>query len=473
VTPETPPPLARQDKASSRRLAAILAADVAGYSRLIGADEDSTLQAIKAIRDELLDPKIAAHNGRLFKTTGDGFLAEFSSVVDALRCATEVQTAIVERNTAVPLENRIEFRIGINAGDVVVEDGDIFGDTVNVAARLEGLAESGGICVSARVQEDAAGKLDLHFDDIGEQKLKNIARPVRVYRARLGGAASRVPPVVTLRKTSSSSLPEEFALQSIMGSTIRAYTVDATLIQAIHNVKTVLVGFGQTQTTSLSTTVTYIFERDDGSHFPIDLTDSPLPFAIRVRVTFLCFKNSRDKENKFSIYNHSDKIWREPFGFPRLVCSCTRPRADLPSRDSDSGATGQCLPLPYHLPRRVASGRIQRRAELADRLTGFGSRRPCLGGRVGGYRCRCRRDLYRRRPAHPGGPASDQDDPDPNHRRRSGAEQIGELARPSGRLCAKIGLFQSSKSVFGQASISARKPIAGESNHALSRKRRC
>jgi adenylate cyclase len=170
--------------ASTRRLAAILAADVAGYSRLIGADEGGTLQALKAIRAELIDPTIAAYNGRLVKTTGDGLLVEFASVVDALRCATEVQAGMAERNVTVPADKRIQFRVGINMGDVVVEDGDIFGDGVNVAARLEGLAEPGGICVSARVQEDAAGKLDLAFEDMGQQQLKNIARPLRVYRVR-------------------------------------------------------------------------------------------------------------------------------------------------------------------------------------------------------------------------------------------------------------------------------------------------
>ena len=136
----------------TRRLAAILAADVAGYSRLIGADEEGTLARLKVLRAEVIDPKIVAHRGRLVKTTGDGLLVEFGSVVDALRCAVEVQREMVGRNTDVPSDNRIEFRIGINVGDIVVEDGDIFGDGVNVAARLEGLAEPGGICVSARVQ---------------------------------------------------------------------------------------------------------------------------------------------------------------------------------------------------------------------------------------------------------------------------------------------------------------------------------
>ena len=178
---------------ASRRLAAILAADMAGYSRLIGADESGTLQTFKAIQAELFDPTIAAHNGRLVKTTRDGFLVEFSSLVDALCCATELQAGMAERSARVPMDKRIEFRIGINVGDVVVEDGDIFGDGGNVAARLQGLAEPGGICVSALVQRDAAGKLDLAFEDLGEQTLKNIARPRRVYlRSRYGRGEVRL-----------------------------------------------------------------------------------------------------------------------------------------------------------------------------------------------------------------------------------------------------------------------------------------
>src|SRR5271169_1364583 len=177
-----------------RRLAAILAADIAGYSRLIGADEEGTLARLRAHRRELIDLKIAEHRGRLVKTTGDGLLVEFASIVDALRCATEVQAAMTERNAAVPADSRIEFRVGINVGDIVVEDGDIFGDGVNVAARLEGLADPGGICVSARVQEDAAGRLDLTFEDMGEQALKNIARPVRAYRVRSESPLPDPPP---------------------------------------------------------------------------------------------------------------------------------------------------------------------------------------------------------------------------------------------------------------------------------------
>ncbi|HEX2150897.1 MAG TPA: adenylate/guanylate cyclase domain-containing protein, partial [Stellaceae bacterium] len=177
-----------------RRLAAILAADVAGYSRLIGVDEEGTLAALRALRRELIDPSIAEHRGRVVKTTGDGMLVEFHSVLDALRVAAAVQRGMAERNADVAPGRRIEYRVGIHQSDIVVEDGDIFGDGVNVAARLEGIAEPGGICVSSRVQEDAAGRLDLEFEDLGEQALKNIARPVRVYRVR-ADALTRLAPV--------------------------------------------------------------------------------------------------------------------------------------------------------------------------------------------------------------------------------------------------------------------------------------
>src|SRR5271169_5750697 len=159
----------------------------------MGADEEGTLARLKAHRRELIDPKISEHRGRIVKTTGDGMLVEFASVVDALRCAAEVQGGLAERNAVSSANARIEFRVGIHQGDVVVEDGDIFGDGVNVAARLEALAEPGGICVSARVQEDAFGRLDLAFEDMGEQVLKNIARPVRVYRVLMAANPAVVP----------------------------------------------------------------------------------------------------------------------------------------------------------------------------------------------------------------------------------------------------------------------------------------
>jgi len=213
---------------TTRRLAAILAADVAGYSRLIGADEAGTLGRLKAIRAELIDPAIAAHHGRLVKTTGDGLLVEFGSVVDGLHAAIEVQAGMAERNAPVPQEQRIEFRIGLNVGDVVVEDSDIFGDGVNVAARLEGLAEPGGICVSARVQEDAAGKLDLAFEDVGERQLKNIARPVRVYRVRNIAPAAKTSTVAASRALPIPDKPSIAVLpfQNLSGDAEQEYFVD-------------------------------------------------------------------------------------------------------------------------------------------------------------------------------------------------------------------------------------------------------
>src|SRR5215472_6516184 len=167
-----------------RRLAAILAADVAGYSRLMGEDEEGTHERLKAHLQELVDPKIGEHRGRIVKNTGDGFLAEFQRVVDAVRCAVEVQQGMAERNAKTAPESRIEFRVGINLGDVIVEPHDIFGDGVNVAARLEALAEPGGICVNRVVRDQVRDKLDYSFEDMGEQRVKNIARSVRVYRVR-------------------------------------------------------------------------------------------------------------------------------------------------------------------------------------------------------------------------------------------------------------------------------------------------
>ena len=167
-----------------RRLAAIFAADVAGYSRLMGADEEGTHERLKAHRRELVEPKIGAHSGRIVKTTGDGILAEFASVVDAVRCAAEWQRGMIDREAGVSEDRRIRFRIGINLGDVIVEDGDIFGDGVNVAARLEALAEPGGICISRIVRDQIRDRLAYAFEDLGEQSVKNIARPVRVYALR-------------------------------------------------------------------------------------------------------------------------------------------------------------------------------------------------------------------------------------------------------------------------------------------------
>jgi TolB-like protein/class 3 adenylate cyclase len=179
---------------ATRRLAAILAADVAGYSRLMGADEEGTLERLKALRRELVDPKIAEHKGRIVKTTGDGLLVEFASVVDAVRCAVAVQQAMPERNTAAAADNRIELRIGINLGDVIVEGDDLYGDGVNIAARIEALADAGGVFVSNTVHDQVRDRLPFVFEDLGEQQVKNIARPLRVYRVRPEGPHPNPPP---------------------------------------------------------------------------------------------------------------------------------------------------------------------------------------------------------------------------------------------------------------------------------------
>ena len=174
--------------ASTRRLAAILAADVAGYSRLMGSDEEGTHERLQAHLRELVNPKISERRGRIVKNTGDGFLADFASVVDAVRCAVEIQRGMADREPEVSEARRIRFRIGVNLGDVLVEEQDIFGDGVNVAARLEALAEPGGICVSRMVRDNVRDRLDYTFEDLGEQQVKNIARPVRAYR--VGGRAA-------------------------------------------------------------------------------------------------------------------------------------------------------------------------------------------------------------------------------------------------------------------------------------------
>jgi adenylate cyclase len=173
-----------------RRLAAILAADVAGYSRLMGADEEGTLSHLKALRETVVDPAIATHRGRIVKTTGDGLLVEFASVVDAARCAIEAQRDMAERSADVPLGSRIEFRIGIHVGDIIIDDSDIFGDGVNIAARLEGIAEPGGVCISDDAYRQIRGKVGITFDDMGSRSLKNIAEPMRAWRLRIDAKSS-------------------------------------------------------------------------------------------------------------------------------------------------------------------------------------------------------------------------------------------------------------------------------------------
>ncbi len=209
-----------------RKLAAILAADVAGYSRLMGVDEAGTLVRLKTIRRELIDPKITEHHGRIVKTTGDGILIEFPSVVEAIGCAVEVQQGMADRNTGVPNDRRIDLRVGVNIGDIIVDGDDIHGDGVNIAARLEGLAQPGGICISQTVLNHARGKLPLEVEDAGEQALKNIERPVHVYRVSLGPAARRLasqaPALPLPDKPSIAVLP----FQNLSGDPEQEYFAD-------------------------------------------------------------------------------------------------------------------------------------------------------------------------------------------------------------------------------------------------------
>ncbi len=193
-----------------RRLAAVLAADIAGYSRLMGRDEEHTLAQLKSFRKTLVDPGITAHRGRIVKTTGDGMLVEFASAVDAARCAVEIQRAMIQRNADVLPELRIEFRIGIHVGDIIIDDNDIFGDGVNIAARLEGIAAPGGVCISDDAHRQIRGKIDIAFDDMGEQTLKNIAEPMRAWRMRLAGEdATAIGPGSTPIRVQDLALPDK------------------------------------------------------------------------------------------------------------------------------------------------------------------------------------------------------------------------------------------------------------------------
>jgi adenylate cyclase len=226
----------------SRKIAAILVADVVGFSRLTGADEDRTLARLRALRSDLIDPTIAVHKGRVVKRTGDGAIVEFRSVVDAVRCAIEIQNSMVERNTGLPPERRIEFRVGIHLGDVVEEsDGDLMGDGVNIAARLEGVAQPGAICLSEDAYRQVKSRLDLAISDLGETKLKNIAEPIRVYSLQIGnaiavkatslaGAATPVAPALPLpEKPSVAVLP----FQNMSGDPEQEYFADGMVEEIV------------------------------------------------------------------------------------------------------------------------------------------------------------------------------------------------------------------------------------------------
>jgi len=214
-----------------RRLAAIFAGDVAGYSRLMGVDEEGTLARLNAHRREFLEPKIAEYRGRVVKRTGDGILIEFPSAVDAIRCAAEIQRGMVDRNQSVEPEKRVELRIGIHVGDIIIEEGDIFGDGVNVAARLEGVAAPNGICLSDDAFRQVRDKIDDVFEDGGDQQLKNIARPVRVYHLRLGKATAKIETTkATLAKRPSIAV---LPFQNMSGDPEQEYFADGMVDEII------------------------------------------------------------------------------------------------------------------------------------------------------------------------------------------------------------------------------------------------
>ena len=212
-----------------RQLVTILAADVAGYSRLVGADDEGSLAQWKAHWSSLIEPTIKEHRGRIIRVVGDGILVEFASVMDAVSCGVEIQRGMLQRNAEVDLEKRIEFRMGINFGELIVHGDDFWGDGVNIAARLETLAEPGGICVSGRVQEEVQSKLQIAFEDAGEQQLKNIARPVRVYRIRYDGEAKSLPRLPLPDKPSIAVLP----FQNLSGDPEQEYFADGMVEEII------------------------------------------------------------------------------------------------------------------------------------------------------------------------------------------------------------------------------------------------
>ena len=215
-----------------RRLAAVLAADVAGYSRLMGCDEEGTLARIKSCRKALLDPAIAEHRGRIVKTTGDGMLVEFASAVDAARCAVEVQRGMAQQNADVSQDVRIEFRVGIHVGDIIIDENDIFGDGVNIAARLEGIADPGGVCISDDAYRQIRSKVDVPFEDMGSQILKNIVEPMRVWRMSIsGGAVSASRPSASFGTFQSRPFPDKPSIavlpfQNMSGDPEQEYFAD-------------------------------------------------------------------------------------------------------------------------------------------------------------------------------------------------------------------------------------------------------
>src|SRR5271169_2452178 len=281
----------------SRKIAAILVADVVGYSRLAGADEDRTLSRLRGLRSDLIDPAIAAHRGRIVKRTGDGSLIEFRSVVDAARCAIEVQNGLVERNAGVPAERRIEFRVGIHLGDVVEEaDGDLMGDGVNIAARLEGIAAPGAICLSEDAYRQVKGRLDLPVTDLGPTELKNIAEPIRVYSLQVGVPAQAKPaePV-----TPAAPMPRKrrFGLAPLAAALVALLVVIAGgawwLLNANRPASTATKAPAEAARLSIVVLPFANLSGDPGQDYLVDaLTDGLTTSLARIRDSFVIARNT-------------------------------------------------------------------------------------------------------------------------------------------------------------------------------------
>jgi adenylate cyclase len=221
------------EERTQRRLAAILAADVVGYSRLMEADEAGTLVVLKARRKQVLEPLVAKHAGRVFKVTGDGVLVEFASAVNAVSCAVDLQQGMAAANSDQPGDRHVVLRIGVNLGDVMVEGGDLYGDGVNIAARLEAIAEPGGICLSGMVHQNVKAKLDLAFEDLGEQRLKNIAEPVRALRVRLGTIAARDSRLAAMLPLPDKPSIAVLPFQNMSGDPAQEYFADGMVEEII------------------------------------------------------------------------------------------------------------------------------------------------------------------------------------------------------------------------------------------------
>jgi adenylate cyclase len=320
----------------TRKIAAILVADVVGYSRLAGADEDRTLSRLRGLRSDLIDPAIAAHHGRIVKRTGDGSLIEFRSVVDAVRCAIEVQNGLIERNAGLPPERRIEFRVGIHLGDVVEEsDGDLMGDGVNIAARLEGVCEPGAICLSEDAYRQIKGRIDLAVTDRGPTQLKNIAEPVRVYSREVGAAAVAKP-----ASAAKASEPKQRSMRAPLIAGIVALILVAggiwSFLAGSRNAPVIATVPAPAEATHLSIVVlpfTNLSGDPGQDYFADGITENLTTDLSRIRKSFVIARNSLHLQGQ----DHRRQGDRQGTGRPLCArrLGATRPESGAGQRPAD------------------------------------------------------------------------------------------------------------------------------------------